>query len=85
MGLIGELLMSVGKLLLICLVWTLFVVGTSIAWNFGKVFAELERQKAVALWLLNNRRRARAEGLDFENIQNPNEAENETKTKRRKR
>jgi hypothetical protein len=82
MSVISEILLSLGWVILLCIIWTLFVFGTSIAWHLGKMFAEVERQKALFLWVSQNKKRAEEMGWD---IENPNEVKHETKHKKPKR
>jgi hypothetical protein len=84
MSAITEVLISLGWIIVLCIVWALFVLGTSIAWNTGQTFVNFRISQQLHKWLLEAKAIHDESRKDW-GIENPNEVKNDIKPKRAKR
>jgi len=80
----SEVLLSVGWIIILCLIWTLFVFATSMAWNMGQMFVNFRIGLQFHKWMLEAKAIHDKSHKDWQ-IENPNEVKDDSAPKKRKR
>lgn len=82
MSVFGEILLSIGWLIILGMLWGLFIAGTSLAWYMGKLIFEIRVAKSVFKWFISNTNLV----IKGWGIENPNEvSKNETQRNKKRK